>query len=109
MTAFNNIPFTETCNRIEWAYKNENIDFIFVDCREPEEIIKFVTKFNALTILVERTKTIIEFTNHADMNVYNYNYDVVIDNTRGLGELKEEARIFFETFIKSEVDKNESN
>lgn len=109
MTAFNNIPFTETCNKIEQIHKNENIDFIFVDCREPEEIIKFVTKFNALTILVERTKTIIEFTNHADMNVYNYNYDVVIDNTRGLGELKEEARIFFETFIKSEVDKNESN
>jgi hypothetical protein len=37
--------------------------------------------------------------NHADDNVEQYQYDIVIDNSRGLDELLQEATIFVETFI----------
>ena len=40
--------------------------------------------------------------NHADDNVDNYQYDIVIDNNRGLDELMQEATIFVETFIMEE-------
>jgi len=32
----------------------------------------------------------------------NYQYDVVIDNNRGLDELMQEATIFEETFVEEE-------
>ena len=40
--------------------------------------------------------------NHADDNVNNYQYDIVIDNSRGLDELNQEAQLFVETWIEGE-------
>jgi len=41
--------------------------------------------------------------NHADDNVLNYQYDITIDNSRGLDELMQEATIFVETFLEDDV------
>lgn len=100
LTRWKDIPYQVVGQWIDY-YKDQNVDLLFIDCREPEEIARFVNDYGALTILVQRG----EFTllgNHADDNVLNYQYDVVIDNNRGLDELMQEATIFEETFVEED-------
>ena len=54
---------------------------MFVDCREPAEIQKFKDKLNALTVLIRREQVENEETsNHADAEVFNFDYDLTIWN-----------------------------
>ena len=75
------------------GYLNNN-HIVFIDCREPEEIKKLCELFNAKTILVKRDQENLELSNHADKNVLNYNYDIVIDNNGSLRELDKKAEEF---------------
>lgn len=50
---WNDIPYKKICKDIDIA-QSEGIDAIFIDCREPEEIKRFVEDFNAITVLVQR-------------------------------------------------------
>jgi hypothetical protein len=60
----------------------------FIHSREPEEIQKFKESLeNCQTILVER-KNIESFMNHADQNVKNYNYDIIVNNYGTLEDLE---------------------
>ena len=85
--------------------KCSDVTAVFVDYREPAEIKSFVEEYNALTVLVKRSSISMIYGNHPDDNVEDYEYDRVIDNSRGLMELLDEANIFYEVFI--EVDENE--
>lgn len=99
LTEWRDIPYTKCCQEISyWTYGNAAA--MFIHCREPEEIKRFVKDYNATTILVERNNIEQCLSNHADKNVLNYNYDIIINNSRGLAELEEEAKIFYDTFIK---------
>lgn len=99
LTQWNDIPYKSIRNTIE-KIKNK-YEAIFIHCREPEEIERFVQDYHALTIFVDRG-IVGNYGNHADDNCRNYDYDIIIDNSRGLKELQEEAQIFFDTFIKKE-------
>ena len=99
LTRWDNIPYKKVKEKIEVCCNNK-VDCIFIDCREPEEIQKFVDEYHALTLLVQRGCGVQIIGNHADDNVMNYEYDVIIDNSRGLDELMQEAVIFEETFIE---------
>ena len=96
-TRWKDIPYQACKASLELMEKE--VDIVFVDCREPEEIERFVDDYNALTVLVQRGEVVL-LGNHADDNVENYQYDVVIDNSRGLDELMQEATIFVETFVE---------
>ena len=98
LTRWNDSPYQSCKNALELMGKNE-ADIVFVDCREPEEIKRFVEDYDALTVLVQRGEVVL-YGNHADDNVENYQYDVIIDNSRGLDELMQEATIFVETFVE---------
>ena len=87
------------CDEINYFDGEGMTDIVFVDCREPEEIARFVEDSQALTVLVQRGEVVL-LGNHADDNVENYQYDIVIDNSRGLDELLQEATIFVETFVE---------
>lgn len=100
LTRWRDVPYQRIKNSID-TYKESDIDLLFIDCREPEEIARFVNDYGALTILVQRGEFEL-LGNHADDNVMNYQYDVVIDNNRGLDELMQEATIFEETFVEEE-------
>lgn len=101
LTEWRDLPYQKIIEQIEDC-RNRKVDFIFIDCREPAEIQRFVDDYQALTVLVQRGE-IIFIGNHADDNVLNYQYDITIDNSRGLDELMQEATIFEETFVE-EVD-----
>lgn len=98
LTEWNDLPYKNICKTI----KNlKDTSIVFIDCREPAEIKRFVKDFNALTLLVNRkTCNNIIYGNHADDNVNNYDYDCIVDNSRGLTELFNEAQIFYECFIE---------
>lgn len=72
---------------------------VFIDCREPEEIVEICRRFEAKSVLIRRaTAENAETSNESDTNVLNYNYDIVIENNGSLSELALAA----EEFIKNE-------
>ena len=98
LTRWDDVPYQKIKENLETLNSTRQTDAVFVDCREPEEIARFVKDYNAITILVQRGETI-TFGNHADDNVRNYQYDITIDNSRGLDELNQEAQLFVETWF----------
>lgn len=64
----------------------------FIHCREPQEIQKFVDRLNAKTLLIRRPAVESnEQSNHADAQVFNYNYDYTITNDGTLADLEQKA------------------
>lgn len=101
LTEWNDIPHKVINRNIEKA-QLDGYTAVFIDSREPADIKRFVEEYNAITILIERWEKDFIVGNHADDNVYDYNYDCYINNTRGLEELRQEAQIFYDCFIKEE-------
>jgi CO dehydrogenase nickel-insertion accessory protein CooC1 len=101
LTRWNDSPHQDVVNKINNL--DNNVAAVFIDSRESEDIKRFVEEYQALTVLVQRGKEVIIYGNHADDNVDDFNYDICVDNSRGLSELLEESAIFYETFIKNEL------
>lgn len=77
--------FAKTKEKIcEICKENKNYNnIIFIHCREPKEIDKYVEFLHAKTILItspEIEKLQIDYGNNSDNNVNNYNYDYIINN-----------------------------
>lgn len=79
-------------------YDMEHDDWaIFIDCREPKEIQKFVDRLGAKTIFIDRKIEDYNASNHADANVENFEYDIVINNNGTLEDLAAVAMNFIKT------------
>lgn len=64
----------------------------FIHCREPQEIQKFVDRLDAKTLLIRRPDVESnEQSNHADAQVFDYNYDYTIVNDGTLADLEQKA------------------
>lgn len=100
MTRYNDGPLNYMSDIVEDITKNtlsHETSFVFFHVREPQEIQKMVDKFEATTLLIERPSVSKEsFTNHADINVGNYDYDYIVTNDGTLSDLRYEAYLFFE-------------
>lgn len=103
LTEFNDAPHQHIINDIkiiENDYKMTLFDSsddccIFIMCREPEEIARLAKELNATTIFVQRNSAEEDYpSNHADANVYNYDYDITIYNNGTLKNLAELAMEF---------------
>lgn len=77
----------------EAVQNNPRASCIFVHCREPKEIDKIKSEFDAITILVKNNKVEVA-NNYSDQNVENYNYDYIIDNNGTLYDLEKTAKSF---------------
>jgi hypothetical protein len=67
---------------------------LFLDIREPNEIEIAKRAFNAETILIKRNSVKHITSNMADGNVYNYQYDHIIENNGSIDDLDMAAKIF---------------
>lgn len=111
-TEYNNMPLNdikEFTNCFMSATRNDIDAMLFLHIREPEEIAKAVSEFkeyDAKTILVKRDSVKHITSNMADENVYNYTYDIVIDNSGTIEDLKEKAKCFLYDFLNGNF-KNE--
>ena len=101
LTRWNDVPLKTIVHRANTL--PNNTDWImFVDCREPAEIQKLKEKLNATTVLMRRESVEDnETSNHADANVFDYNYDVTIYNNGSLEIFKTIAKEFIK-FMKQE-------
>ena len=76
----------------------ENQPHIFVsDVREPQGLQRFKDELNAITILVRRPDVESEVTsNHADAEVFDFDYDYIIYNDGTLEDLEKKAEDFLD-------------
>lgn len=90
--------FNVTQNTVQNILTKKSSDgnnIIFIHCREPKEIDKYVRAYSAKTILImspEIEKLNIDYGNDSDNNVNNYNYTYIINNHKTL-EFKSEEEI----------------
>lgn len=99
-TQYNDFPMNCLREKVKFFYSDNNKmhRVMFLHIREPQEIQKAVDEFNARTILVRNSNVEHLTSNHADANVANYKYDIYINNSGTLENLKDIA----EWFCKSE-------
>ena len=72
---------------------------VFIMCREPEEIRRLCETLNAKSILVKRhIYDDMETSNKSDEDVFNYEYDILIENN---GDLQDLAALAID-FVKDE-------
>lgn len=104
-TEYNDMPLNDMKEYVESFFDSYTLfnTVVFLHIREPEEIAKAVEAFNAKTILVKRDAVEHITSNMADENVFNYNYDYVIDNSGSLEDLKEAAKIFALGFLENNL------
>lgn len=97
-------PFLSTCMMVK-QMENDNVACCFIDAREPADIDRLKEKFNCKTILVTRGEAT-SYGNHADDEVFNYEYDIIIDNSGSLDALRDMANEFIEKEIKDNGDED---
>lgn len=108
LTKWDNVPFKKVIHAIEvyqaelYSYDMPGEVIAFVHCREPQEIQKFVDKYNAITLCIQRPGFSAEGqSNHADSEVDNFAYDYYISNSGSLDDLQASAAAFMKK-IKGE-------
>ena len=101
MTEYGDIPFRKVkgaINSFRWELEEYANDWyvenslVFIHCREPEEIARFERELHAQSLLIRRPSVEnAEQSNHADAEVFNYNYTYTIYNDGTLDELRQKA------------------
>lgn len=102
LTEYNDLPFKDLGYVVEGFLHDgfENSKMLFLHIREPEEIVKAEKAFNAKTILIKRDSVVHITSNMGDENVYNYDYDIIVENNGTLEDLQEIARLFVSDYMK---------
>lgn len=85
--------------KVDEFIKSHPDNIIFVNARESHNIEYYQKKYSALTIIVKNENAKKVNGNHADENIYNYNYHIVINNSGSLEDLKKEAKWFLTNFV----------
>ena len=105
LTDWDDVPFKKLEERLEdfemtlVRYECNPADGVaFIDCREPEEIKRICETFGAKSILVLGREVDMEAlnSNKSDKEVFNYDYDITIDNSGNLDDLIAEVKRFIE-------------
>ena len=99
LSRYGDIPFKKVANEIkfilfeydQFEQPTDNLVF-FVHSREPEDIMKWKELTNAKTLFLRRPAAEdVEHNNHADRNVFDFDYDYVYSNEGSLKDLREGA------------------
>lgn len=96
LVKYNDLPFRDMRNVANTfnCEKNRNCKLLFLHIREPEEIKRAVEEFGAKTILVKRDAEKHIESNMSDKNVFDFDYDVVVENNGTLEDLAKKAYNF---------------
>lgn len=111
-TKYNDMPFKYMKKYVDIfmnLIKFDKARILFLHIREPEEIARAINEFkeyNAKAILVKRDSVKHIVSNMADENVYNYDYDIVINNNGTLEDLKIKAEYFIDDFLDGFLNNN---
>lgn len=106
---FNQMSYRSVREKIDEFMNSECAEILFIHAREPEDIERLCKEFDAYSILVKRDNYKTEASNHADQNVYNFDYNYIIKNPgTNLDDYKTQADSFLECigYFGSEFDNN---
>lgn len=104
-TDYNNMPFNSMCEKVK-KFTESNAAMLFLHIREPEEIEKARVAFGAKTVLIKRDVVKHITSNMADGNVFNYQYDIIVDNDGNLEDFNKKAIQFVEDFKSGKMKPN---
>ena len=94
LTKWNDVPYKMIVEHVKNLPVSQDW-ILFVDCREPAEIQKMKERLNATTLLIRRESVEDnEVSNHADAGVFNYEYDLTIENNSDIMDLAKKAKDF---------------
>lgn len=79
-TEYNDMSFNTIKEAVDKFNSSDN-EVLFIHIREPEEITRAASTFNASTLLVKRVGISNIISNYSDASVDNYNYDYYINNS----------------------------
>lgn len=102
MTEYNDTPFSTLQYMVNLFEKSEDTKILFLHIREPKEIERAKQAFNAKTILIKRDSIPHITSNMADNGVFDYQYDIEINNDGDLNDFAKQA----EEFIISHFEGN---
>lgn len=118
LTQWNDFSFKTTCNDIRnrlFCYLNAtsmyliNNSLIFVHVREPQEIKRYVEKFNTdnncYTLLIKNPSIPFIYSNSADANIEKYHYNFIVNNNDTLISLQNVAFQFCEDILFKDINK----
>ena len=103
LTQWDDVPYKKIEREIQLIkarieshdFNPEKAGIVFIHCREPKEIHRFVTEMGAATLLIRRPEIEgDEQSNHADAEVFDYPYNCIIYNNGTLKELEGKAYLF---------------
>ena len=80
--------------KVDEFIKSHPDNIIFVNAREPHNVKYYQNKYNARAVIVTNPNAAKIQGNHADENIGNYDYDVVINNSGSLEDLRKTAKWF---------------
>lgn len=104
-TDYNNMPFNSMREKVK-EFTKSNAAMLFLHIREPEEIEKARVAFGAKTVLIKRDAVKHITSNMADGNVFNYQYDIIVDNDGNLEDFNKKAIQFVEDFKSGKMKSN---
>lgn len=96
-TNYNNMPFNSMSEKVK-EFTKSNAEVLFLHIREPEEIEKAKVAFGAKTVLIKRDAVKQITSNMADGNVFNYQYDIVVNNDGDLAGFEIKATEFVKDY-----------
>lgn len=106
LTEWNDSPMQDLYSSIQdiKEHEGENVT-IFIDMREPNDIERFekICSSNGWrysSVLIKRDELDnLSYGNSADDNVFNYFYDIIIENNGTLEDLRNSAEYFYNNYI----------
>lgn len=103
LTEWDDIPLKKVKDTIEFYkrfMRHQNISedslIVFIHVREPKEIARLAKEWGAITLFIQRPNNDQAISNHADLEVANYQYDYYINNDGTIEDLKEKAKNFLQ-------------
>ena len=88
LTEYNDLPFKTIYDSVYHFRKGTLHNVLLIDIREPAEIERAKMEFGASTILIRRNSCKNITSNPADANVFDYDYDYIIDNNGTLDDFE---------------------
>ena len=94
---YNDFPFNCMMKKIEDFLEDDIHEFLFLHIREPQEIGRIVYMIHEIQTVLVRNDNVKQVTsNRSDAEVYEYDYDIIINNSGDLASLNKTAEKFCE-------------
>lgn len=108
LTRYHNIPYRKIKNELnsfiddlrEYGVEDQDAIF-FVDSREPNDLQHLRDSLDATCLLIRRPEVDdVNYNNHADDGVFDFNYDYIINNNGDIDDLYESCKKFIADLFK---------